>query len=1065
MVMKYAARTSTIILAAFGLCIGLWALPDNSAVVQVAPLTDGQGAIEVKPQSSLTLAFKVANASLKKLEFSGKTEIPPDWKLIMPDSAFVLLPGEETARLIGLFVPLKIRSGEYEIVYIVQTKNDASFLSRSSVKVKVLSEVALFLRPLEQPEMVIAGETYQSRFLLVNQGNDICHARLDIQSENAYDYQADVMEARLSPGESRQVTVIVKTDAEIRMKSRHRLLVKAVTGNLSSPSVMAEASTSVELIPRVSGIDDYYHRLPLEFSAIGLLAPQSHDSSGQFRFSGSGSLDERETKKIEFFFRGPGRKELLNFGLQQEEYWLHIGLPAAGFIVGDGVYSLTRLTEFGHYGRGAGSEFHLRNFSLKAYYFGNIPCFGDDKRRQKGIQLAVAISDRLAFSINYMGNKVEDLPEDQMASLKAQYMSKILTLNAEWAAGKKYSQNSAKPDQALWIEAIGGSRIISYQLNVIRAGADFPGYYHNLSLRSAQASFSPFRIFGVSGSILDQKINSHSDLFVSSVSELSSQVGLFIEPLKNSRLTLDYRALDRQDLSAASSFHYSDKTLRIGGFSYFGPLNIQASLDFGRTTNYLSGQKSGLREYMASVSYAPFQGLSLSGNVQYRDQDMNFTGEKLQALDVHGSAALHLGRTSLEASYRTSFRKEFTTQIFEEQSPDDPFLLAHRLNMLEVSLSHRFKNGHSVALRLRGSSPLDGLGGTKNAINQFIGFLEYSIPVNFPISRKADIGKIRGRVYDAENPIRGLPGVFVKANDLVTVTNKDGEFVFHSVKPDQYYISVDKKTIGASQVTVQHIPFLLDVKSSKDTEVTIGIVRSSSLGGRVVVYDWQDDDVRQDLAVGGSQNTASKKMKESGGLANTLVELKNEEESLLETTDDEGRFLFEEIKPGRWTLRVYDISLPEFHYLEKESYEFTLDPGTSQSQVALIKILPQRRRIQLLEQGEIGLGKDGRQRAVQNTLPVPPVQSPVLPGLPAASLADWTLQVGSFISEENAQALQKKLLPVYKDVQVSKHETKNQTFYFVLITAADGKSAAEILDRLRNEGYPAILIKKISAEK
>ena len=74
-------------------------------------------------------------------------------------------------------------------------------------------------------------------------------------------------------------------------------------------------------------------------------------------------------------------------------------------------------------------------------------------------------------------------------------------------------------------------------------------------------------------------------------------------------------------------------------------------------------------------------------------------------------------------------------------------------------------------------------------------------------------------------------------------------------------------------------------------------------------------------------------------------------ETLRRLTDRRGRFIFEDVRPGKWTLKVYEAGLPEYHYLEQNTFTFELKPGGKEE--VLVRVLPKVRRIEIIEEGEI----------------------------------------------------------------------------------------------------------------
>jgi rare lipoprotein A len=90
-----------------------------------------------------------------------------------------------------------------------------------------------------------------------------------------------------------------------------------------------------------------------------------------------------------------------------------------------------------------------------------------------------------------------------------------------------------------------------------------------------------------------------------------------------------------------------------------------------------------------------------------------------------------------------------------------------------------------------------------------------------------------------------------------------------------------------------------------------------------------------------------------------------------------------------------------------------------------------------------------------------PVKIEVLKGfiLPPPIRA-YSVQVGAFISKNNALGLQRELQKIYKDVYISFFQTPNQTYYRVRIKARDRNAAQSIAEQLAAGGMPVILLEE-----
>ncbi|MEK6584447.1 MAG: septal ring lytic transglycosylase RlpA family protein, partial [Nitrospirota bacterium] len=77
------------------------------------------------------------------------------------------------------------------------------------------------------------------------------------------------------------------------------------------------------------------------------------------------------------------------------------------------------------------------------------------------------------------------------------------------------------------------------------------------------------------------------------------------------------------------------------------------------------------------------------------------------------------------------------------------------------------------------------------------------------------------------------------------------------------------------------------------------------------------------------------------------------------------------------------------------------------------------------------------------------------------SLSDFTVQIGSFVVEENAQKLKAKLNWKYKDVHIITYETNDKKYYRVRVgSTKDISKAEQIAERLSEEGFSFFITRK-----
>ena len=921
------------------------------------------GLIEVEPQTSFTAVFRVKNKTALAHEYSGKAELPDGWRLVMEEPAFKLAPGAETIRLVSIFVPLRALAGTYKIGYTIETSGERASASRAGAAVKVMFKPRLGVQAMDVTPFVIAGETCTSRFLIMNQGNAPLEVSLSVSS-NGYRVVPGAKSLHLEAGQSEPIDITVQTDAGIRKKLSQNVELTAEAIVPKKGTLLARAMTQQDVIPRVYGKDDYFNRLPLE---IGLetLVSNTGQRYVQFKISGSGALDKEGKQQIDLLFRGPGRDDFNLFGLQREEYRFKYDSPHVNLQVGDKSFSLTSLTEFGVYGRGIEAGFNAGRFSLRGYHERNL--FVGSRRDETAFQLGFSPFDKMKVNVNYLTQTEPARQASRIFSVQSQLQSDVANVDLEYSWDATTSRDLRPANSALRLDVGGRFEIVTYRANVIRSGSDYSGYYRNLNYNSGELTLTPWTRLQIRASYLDQRRTTAILPFFLPFYDRTLLAGFQYQLLKWMNFSVEQRTHDRMDLSPDAQFHYRDSTLRLGALANFGSISFQNFVDVGKTYNELTRKYDKLVEYTLSTNVTIIDKLTLGGYLHYRDQDASFTGEGERRLDLNLTAGLALGRLNVDAFYRTALHEELYRSALSEKSFENPAFLLNNYDMFGVSLTQRFGNGHQLSLRVqRAVNPF----GAGLPADRFVALAEYSIPLGFPIGRKSDIGRLRGTVYDAENGRKGVEGVVVKINDLAAVTDANGMYVFNALEPGHYALTLQERVAKHDRITVQKTPLDVMVAGGKTIDCPIGLTAGSSLAGRIMVYKFERAEpeliarkapARRGPSIDESAEKAGPespkpRLVESAVLTAVSVELRDAGgEAIRAMTDEDGRFVFDGLRPGSYTLKVYDDRLPELHVFEQDTFTCELKPG-AREQVE-IRVVPVVRPIQIIKQGEVTIKK------------------------------------------------------------------------------------------------------------
>jgi hypothetical protein len=236
--------------------------------------------------------------------------------------------------------------------------------------------------------------------------------------------------------------------------------------------------------------------------------------------------------------------------------------------------------------------------------------------------------------------------------------------------------------------------------------------------------------------------------------------------------------------------------------------------------------------------------------------------------------------------------------------------------------------------------------------------VDYKIPFDMPIAKVKNRAVVEGTIIDTakRQPVKDI---MVQVNGLAMVTDRQGHFIFPALKPGHYYLTIECSNIGLQYVTDKKMPMELHLQDGDRYDLAIGVSPSASLAGTLLLMPHHSSNTiveidsttlvsNNQFFIMGNRAGGSEPPDTAQGLANSAVELCRDTETLWRTTDKDGRFLFEGLRPGQWTCKIYQNNFPDNYYLENETFLVDLPAGSQKEMV--IKALPKKRKIRMLDQ-------------------------------------------------------------------------------------------------------------------
>ncbi|MDI3543417.1 MAG: hypothetical protein PWP57_1022 [Candidatus Atribacteria bacterium] len=842
------------------------------------------------PQETATLSFLVTNLTPEEKNFQEEVELPSGWLLLFPVGSFILPGGEKEVRLVSFQVPLSTPAGDYEIIYRVREEKEVTTLEEK-VKVSILPVLEIAIFPVRYPAYVVGGESYEITFSLQNKSNVPLNLTLEGEAADGYPLSVDKTTFSLSPGESTVVQVQVETEAKINRSLKHWVKLKAKATSPQGETIEKESRSWVDIIPKVSGETDLYHRLPAT-----LKIERGGKGGWGVEFSGEGTLEEGGKDKVAFSFITPYFREGSSSG--QYAYDLSYENESTGVYLGDRSFYLSPLTRYHTYGRGI--EIHLleeKEFSFQGFYLQR-----SDGEKVGALSLIYSQEEEEGLALHYLSSGGGD-----MVSLEGKGNLGEVEVEAEVAQGipegeawrLKFSGEGEKWE--------GGGSFLS-------ATADFPGSVYDMVQRSLWLSFSPEDKLKVWGRYFEQEENLSRDTRRSSAPARETQeVGLTYK--MGGELSISHLLWERKDLLFPPDYSSQEDLIRLSYGDSWDDCRTRLYYEWGKKEDYLKGEEQAVANWGLSLSYS-------------RD---DWDAEAFYSQGVGRFTEVgEVPRSSwgINAQYQVS--EEVGAELFFRQSERegyDPY------RYLSLGVSYALPNGNMLELSGRQTFSESFKDGSTDL------FLTYSIPLGIAVSKKKNIGTVQGRVYEELHPQEGIEGVILRANGIPAVTDEEGKFIFPSLVVGDYYLEVDRATLGIGRIPTVKTPLLFSIQEGEKKEIDIGVVEAASIRGRVAFFGPQEEGLLQ---------KEEAPLVEKGGWGGVTVVAKSDDETYFAVADREGYFQFPELLPKNWNLYIAD-ALPPHYYLEEKTISLTLEPGEKR-ELPLWRVLPEKREVILLEE-------------------------------------------------------------------------------------------------------------------
>lgn len=909
-----------------------WTAFSQTATMPVVEIRSGQSAL-VQPGDFFSATLAVRSGAPAGETWRDRLEVPEGWTVLSPVDLPFVQAGPEEIRLVAVAVPRSAEEGRYTLHYVVGTETDpARELARAELTVNVPKISALEIKSEQTADWAIAGEKVPVSLRLSNRGNHTL--RVDLKARSTLDYVAAVAPAQLQlgPGESAVVAGEFAIPPNLRREQNHAFLLDARIRD-GAQTTQRTASIGTRIVPRFTteADPDENLKLSLRTSAISRKNGTRETSGVQTELFGRGFLDVARAQQFDFLLRPAPVAGSHNGLLPHEQYTLNYRSKTLDLLLGDNLYTLSPLTQRWLFGRGAGAEYRLPPLAVGSYH-ATTP-WQSTGTRQTGAFLQVDVTPKQRLRANFLDQTSEDHsawaePHTKLASL--QWFARTGPLSSFEAEGA-WSDNSQRPGGDAYrarFHGRSGSGVF-YDVERIHASPDYFGYYRDVTSTTGNATWQIDPRWQARASFQDMRTNLALDIkkgYAPATRTLTAGVDRTLS--KRLSVSLDYNLTDFRYRISGYLPDFSQETATLAGMWNAGLYSIRAAFEAGRKRIATLPSKSSDLQRLTLFLYArPKPTRNYSLYLATGDSRYNPTAQRETA--IVGTTQWFVGE-AVSIRGGLSYNRYRTARTFSSNAAD-------------INLAYDFPRGSTAQLGFRVAEQ-------NNRQTDRTVTLTCTIPLRVRTPNQKNRGSLEGVLtLPASDGAKPLAGAILRLDRFQSATDRSGRFVFPSVKPGRYTLSVDPASLGPGIVLEDSRPQIVIIERAKRARVQLRAILAARIEGEIALYAGHEKHVWPSPTPGAPADEPRK----TTGMRQVLVELQGPDGNKRRTvTDTWGRFAFDRLPPGEWTLRIDDQAVPQWHRLEKKEFLLKLAPGDTAHVEA--RVVPIRRPFKLIDDGWIG---------------------------------------------------------------------------------------------------------------
>ena len=844
--------------------------------------------------SNVLVAFINHSDTLREVQYKLKSP-NNNWRQITDYSSIQIEKNSSINKILSIHVPENTKAGNYSIELEASEKLGNQPLGKVNIPIYVKPKYEIRVDKLKAPNYLFPGDTLGVKFIIRNLSNlDVTVAASIINNK-----KLEIRSFSIPMDSSITTKVSVSISKNLSYFTQQNVI---LAGSITDkPETESSSSYSFDILPSGNVKFDGYNRMPVKVS--GILATNNGNEKGgygsMFDIRGGGLINEIKNQKLEFHLRGPDRGGNPILGLN-DEYYLTFSTPRTEIFLGDNNYRLSDLTESSRSGRGIKLQYNLDKLSFGSFF--HFPRYFPGIKQIFSFYTDYKISEKVRLSAGFIA-KFDTLNKNAKLLSFSGFIKPFSWGKAEFELATGLQDQMTK---ALRSNLNINYSIFRSQLSFTYSDPNFQGYSSNSMHISSGISADLTKKVNLS---LNYDVN-RSNLALDTLyanAPYSKNIYFLTNYRMNptNSISLGVYMIGLEDRAAIPLFNYTKYNGRISLQSKFRRISLNIQGDMGKVENFLGSKNGDITVFYNgyfSLKYSLNESITASGFVNYQGG---------QQYLITGFHRFYYGG-SLQASLK---KKTYVSLDFQSNYELSEYF--RERSLLSFQVHHRFNTNHEFELSTNYNLAKNSLDKKELSVQ-----LRYTYTINVPLSKKKDIGSLKGKVLNMG--IGLVEGIIFNLNGNIAITDKNGNFEFPMVKIGTYIMAMDESSVGLNSIAGVPGPYRVTIEPGKETKFEIFLTMAARIRGHLII---QEDEK--------SGNKGYYPVKEE--IDKLIIEASNGTEIFRILTERDGTFSFNDLRPGNWHVKVYSNGIPQGYQLDINQFDFNLTSGKEEKLDVIIR--------------------------------------------------------------------------------------------------------------------------------